>query len=288
MLQYAYRYTLACIWCVLLSTPVNASSNTFNAGVIAYQNQRYNEAEAFWLKIKESSGKNYAAAAYNLAILYQNGHGLFRYDGADLEWYKRAANSGSAAAQFNLGGLYYHGERVPRNINNVIFWWAQAANQDHAEAQYNLAILLTDNKFFARDPGRAQAWLALAAENGHAEAMGLLAAVNLELASAVEVELPDDWQQREKLWLFSQDPEDYSLELYRTDNLDKVREFIRINHIQQVAHIYLHNGQFVVVSGAFNTEFDARAAINPLSDTLKTHPPVARKLAEIQKELRSN
>jgi hypothetical protein len=286
MLQKRIFFALVWLWCVLLNTSASASSNAFNAGVIAYQNQRYAEAEAFWLKIKEGPGKDYDAAAYNLAILYENGHGLFRYDGADLVWYKRAANSGSAAAQFNLGGLYYHGKRVPRNINTVIFWWAQAANQGHAEAQYNLAVLLTDNKFVARDPGRAQAWLALAAENGHAEAVGLLAAINLELANSVEIELPEDWQQQEKLWLFSQDPEDYSLELYRTDNLDKVRQFIRTNHIQQVAHVYQHNGRFVIVAGVFNTEFDARAAINPLSDTLKTHPPVARKLAEIQKELR--
>jgi hypothetical protein len=292
MLQKRIFFALVWLWCVLLNTSANASSNAFNAGVIAYQNQRYAEAEAFWLKIKEGRGKDYVAAAYNLAILYENGHGLFRYDGADLVWYKRAANSGSAAAQFNLGGLYYHGKRVPRNINDAIFWWAQAANQGHTDAQYNLAVLLTDNKHIPRDPVRAQSWLILAAENGHFDASVLLDTVNKEINDSIKnsdvAELPSDWHQQEKLWLFSQDPNDYSLELERLDSLEQVRIFIRTHQLQGVAHVYEHDTQFVVVSGMFNTGNDARNAITQLSESLQSIEPFARKLANIQEELRGN
>ena len=266
------------------------AANEFSAGVLAYQNKRYEEAEALWLKV--TSGTLMADAAYNLAILYENGHGLYGYPGADIEWYQRAAKAGSLDAQYNLAGLYYSGERIPKNINDAIYWWAQAGNQGHAQAQYNLGVILSNGEHIQADTERALAWLELAAAAGYEPALKLASRLTDQIAEAhkkITTETSNsNWHDNEELWLFHQDPMDYTLELYRHADINNITQFINKHNLGKIAHYYVYRGDIIVVAGLFNTEHDAIEAIAGLTEDLRTNLPRPIVFRDIHSRIRAN
>lgn len=264
----------------------NTFTHQFKAGVLAYQNKCYTEAEALWLQVK--SGPEYGSAAYNLAILYELGYGRLNYDGADLDWYQRSAKDGFAVAQFNLGGLYYRGERLPKNIKNAIYWWAQAGNQGHTESQHNLAVLLVEGKEVPQDLHKAQHWLSLSTELGYQPSKSLLANVQAQLESmrlSNPPVLSKDWQQQHQNWLLNQEPDDYTLELFCNQHLQQVLNLLESVNITEVSHLYHYKTNYIVVAGSFNTRHQALSAIPALSDDLQRLSPKPRKLAMIQAQL---
>jgi hypothetical protein len=283
-------YKLAFVLGVLaLTTSETSYAYQFQAGVLAYKQARYEEAEGLWLQV--TSGPDFANAAFNLAILYENGHGKYRADGVDLKWYRIAAKSGSMPAQFNLGGLYYSGTRVARDIDQAIYWWAQAGNQGHSEAQHNLGVLLADGKNLPQDLDKARDWLQLAAAQRYQPAIDLLKTIDIAIEKNrpnKQAALEDNWQRDHEYWLFQQDPEDYSLELMRSTSQREVIEFIESMGLQEIAKVYQTGWHMVVLAGVFNTHNDAKNAITNLTEELQTQNPKPRKLAYVQRELREN
>ena len=271
-----------------MATSETRGSN-FEAGVLAYHNGLYEEAEALWLRV--DSGPDLAKAAYNLAILYEQGLGRSNYDGAYLYWYRTAAEAGSLEAQYNLGGLYYRGERVPRNLSDAVFWWAQAANRGHAEAQYNLGVILSNGRDFPVDTEKAKEWLAMAARQGYAPAQQLLTALDdpeQQDSSPLEADFAPGWEARHELWFYRQDPADFTLEFMRAKSLSELSLFIRRANIQAVARVYRTDDDYVLVAGLFNTESEARAAVDNLTEAVRAVNPGPRQFAGIHGEMRSN
>ena len=61
--------------------------------------------------------------------------------GEAVKWYLLAANQGYAAAQYNLGVMYHYGRGVPEDHKEAEKWYRLAADQGDAAAQYNLKMM---------------------------------------------------------------------------------------------------------------------------------------------------
>ena len=261
----------------------------FEAGVLAYQNGLYDQAEALWLQV--TNGPDAAQAAYNLAVLYESGHGLKGGVNNMLYWYKAAAEKGLAEAQYNYAGLNYAGQHMPKKIEQAIYWWSQAGNQGHQQAQYNLGVLLFEGQEVPRDLANAAQWFALAVGGGYHPAKEYLnktmAALNKQKTAIQQSLSEQQWQQHET-WLFHQDPQDYTLELYRGIDFTDAATFVQQSNVQSVAQYYMQDAKVVVVAGVFSTEHEAGEALSQLTDEIKQQLPKPRKMASVQADLRNN
>ena len=264
-------------------------ANQFSAGVEAYNNGLYNEAEALWMQV--TGGNEATQAAYNLAVLYEQGLGQHGSNERIVSLYKTAAERGSVDAQYNYGGLFYAGERVPRRIEDAIYWWSQAANLGHSEAQYNLGVLLFEGQDIKQNLRLATQWLSFSADAGHELASSLLkeaqAALDAHHESLRQGLSKGEWADHET-WLFHQDPRDLTIELSRFNEVESALSFIDEAGILEVAHPYLDNGQVVVVAGVFTREQDALNAISQLTADVQRRQPKPVAISEVQRALRSN
>ena len=71
--------------------------------------------------------REFAAAQFNLARMYESGHGVARDFREAAALYQKAADRGDPAAQFNLGVMYYKGRGVPRDYVETHKWLKIAA-----------------------------------------------------------------------------------------------------------------------------------------------------------------
>jgi hypothetical protein len=238
------RYVLNLAMLLWLTMGIAVAAGEFDAGVIAYQNKRFEEA-------------------------------------------------GSLDAQYNLAGLYYRGERVPQDISDAIYWLAQVANQGHVEAQYNLGVVLSNGQHAKADPARALTWLRLAAEAEYAPALKLIVEIEQKLKQAAEKTAAQnagtgDWRDAEELWLFHQDPRDFTLELYRNKDFEQVQAFIEQLGIAEISRYYIYGSELIVIGGLFNSHFEATEAIGGLTDDLKLQLPRPITFAAIHDQIRHN
>ena len=109
----------------------------FEAGMAAYQSGDFETALG---KIKPLAEGGHAEAQYNLGLIYANGHGVARDDGAAAKWYEQAARQELTEAQYNLGLMYALGQGVEKNYVLAHMWWTIAARQGHKGASKNREI----------------------------------------------------------------------------------------------------------------------------------------------------
>ena len=79
----------------------------------------------------------------------------------------RAAQSGFAAAQYDLALLYTYGYGVTRDAGESARWCRSAAEAGHVRAQFRMSGLCAAGLGVAKDPGEALFWAELAARSGH-------------------------------------------------------------------------------------------------------------------------
>ena len=58
--------------------------------------------------------------------------------------YRLAAEEGDVAAQVNLGNMYAYGDGVPKNLNEAVKWYRRAADQGDSAGRQLLDNLLND------------------------------------------------------------------------------------------------------------------------------------------------
>ena len=87
-------------------------------------------------------------------------------NGEAVRWYRLAAEQGYAAAQFNLGVMYATGEGVPEDDAEAVRWYRLAAEQGYAAAQFNLGLMYATGEGVPEDAAEAVRWVRLAAEQG--------------------------------------------------------------------------------------------------------------------------
>src|SRR5215467_15847345 len=84
----------------------NFWKNPSSTALVAYQRGDYSTAYRLWRGPAEGGE---AAAAYNLGLLFRDGHGVGQDFSEAARWFTRAANQGFAVAQVDLGALYADG-----------------------------------------------------------------------------------------------------------------------------------------------------------------------------------
>jgi len=86
-------------------------------------------------------------AHYNLALCYENGHGVERNLHKALEHYEAAANKGHSGSLFNLAMLHMSGEDpVPQDKDLAVHLLQQAATKGLPQAQRELGVLFTEEE----------------------------------------------------------------------------------------------------------------------------------------------
>ena len=76
----------------------------------------------------QAAEQGFAAAQYNLGLMYANGQGVHQDDAQAVRWYRKAAEQGFAEAQYNLGVMYAKGEGVRQNYKIANEWFGKACN----------------------------------------------------------------------------------------------------------------------------------------------------------------
>ena len=126
-----------------------------------------------WYRLSAKQG--FAAAQYNLGVMYDRGSGVPEDDAEAVRWYRRAAEQENAIAQFTLGMMYSRGDRVPEDEAEAVRWYRLAAEQGDALAQANLGVMY------------AKRWYLLETEK-----VGALAQTNLGVMYANVDAVPQD------------------------------------------------------------------------------------------------
>ena len=153
-----------------------AYGQTYEAGLRAYEEGRYDRAYEVWRPLAQSGDP---VAQYSLGKLYERGGGAIGQNfGQAARWYGVAARQGIAAAQNNLALMYAQGRGVDRNVSGAIELWLSAARQNHPMAQYNLGLAYFRGEGVAKDEREAAGWFRRAADAGLGDAQYAMGQMN--------------------------------------------------------------------------------------------------------------
>jgi localization factor PodJL len=107
-----------------------------------------------------------AAAAYEVAMRFADGHGVAANNAEAALWLERAAKQGLAPAQFRLGGLYEKGLGVKKDLAAARDLYIAAANKGNGKAMHNLAVLYAEGVDGSPDYTNAAHWFRAASDHG--------------------------------------------------------------------------------------------------------------------------
>jgi len=106
-------------------------------------------------------------AQMTMAILFENGMGVFKDIEKSIYWYTKAANQGLVEAQYLLGELYdnhcYIDEKYQQEAAK---WTEKAAKKGHEQAQYKLSYFYNYGRGVCQDSKKAIEWCRKAANQG--------------------------------------------------------------------------------------------------------------------------
>jgi localization factor PodJL len=107
-----------------------------------------------------------AAAEFEVANRFTEGHGVPPNDEQAMRWLELAAKQGLAPAQFRLGGFYEKGVVVKKDLAVARDFYAAAAAKGNGKAMHNLAVLYAEGINGPADYRTAAAWFYQAADHG--------------------------------------------------------------------------------------------------------------------------
>jgi len=126
-------------------------------------------------KLRSAAVAGDAAAAYEIAKRYAEGHGV----PVDLEeaarWFERAASKGLAPAQFRYGSMLEKGQGVHKDLTQARRLYLAAAGKGNGKAMHNLAVLYAEGVDGPPDYSTAVQWFRKAAQRGIADSQYNLA-----------------------------------------------------------------------------------------------------------------
>jgi localization factor PodJL len=123
---------------------------------------------AHWLERAAKQGL--APAEFRLGGLYEKGTGVKKDLAAARDLYTAAAAKGNGKAMHNLAVLYAEGINGPPDYRSAAHWFRKASDYGITDSQYNLAILYARGIGVEQSYSEAYKWFALAAAAGDAEA----------------------------------------------------------------------------------------------------------------------
>ena len=113
----------------------------------------------------------YPDAQYYMGYMYEYGYGVTQDDAVSLDWYIKAASSGSTRSMINLGLMYEYGDGVEQNYATALAWYKAAANAGDARAATSIGWLYQNGKGVEQDDATAFAWYLMGANAGIPTAM---------------------------------------------------------------------------------------------------------------------
>lgn len=125
-----------------------------------------------WLKrATESADRQYNAAPYHLALLYETGYGddLFKDETYAAQLLTQAADLGHVEASYRLGDAYEHGKLTcPKDPALSVHWYTGAAEAGHPAAMMALCAwyMIGAEPVLEKDENEAYEWARRAAECG--------------------------------------------------------------------------------------------------------------------------
>jgi localization factor PodJL len=126
-------------------------------------------------KLRSAAVAGDAAAAYEIAKRYAEGHGV----PVDLEeaarWFERAASKGLAPAQFRYASMLEKGQGVHKDLTQARRLYLAAAGKGNGKAMHNLAVLYAEGVDGPPDYSTAVQWFRKAAQRGIADSQYNLA-----------------------------------------------------------------------------------------------------------------
>src|SRR6202044_172331 len=117
-------------------------------------------------KLRAAAISGGAAAGFEGATRFAEGHGVLQSDGEAVRWLELAANQGLAPAQFRLGGFYEKGIVVRKDLAAARDLYAAAAAKGNGKAMHNLAVLYAEGIDGPADYRTAAQWFFKAADRG--------------------------------------------------------------------------------------------------------------------------
>ncbi len=117
-------------------------------------------------KLRAAAIAGDAAAEFEVATRFAEGHGIPASDGEAVRWLELAAKQGLAPAQFRLGGFYEKGIAVKKDLAVARDLYAAAAAKGNGKAMHNLAVLYAEGINGPADYRTAAQWFRKAADRG--------------------------------------------------------------------------------------------------------------------------
>lgn len=133
--------------------------------------KQFDNALSFY---KQAAKQNYAAAQYNLGVMYFHGHGVSSDNVESFKWYLKAAKQDHFSAQYNVGLRYDNGKIVPEDDAEAVKWYLMAAEQGYDMAQNKLGYMYEFGKGVKQDYSKALKWYHKSAEQGNMRAQSNL------------------------------------------------------------------------------------------------------------------
>ena len=249
------------------------AKDAFKDAVKAYENGEYEESVRIWTI---HANKGNAVSEYNLAVCYENGHGVDQDINKAIELYRKSANKRHPDSQLNLGKILLAG--IPgeeRDVPSAIYWITEAARNEVAEAQYQLGKLLAEGVDMPKDLVTARYWLLEAEKQNHKQATSLLHNISQDFLSGAS----------DSDWILQQNPDRYTVQISSFSNQEGAHAYIEENGLIDSAIIRNRYGWYLLVGGIFENYNDAHEAIMGLPDEIRDIPPQIRKISTIQKIL---
>ncbi|MGC1539831.1 MAG: tetratricopeptide repeat protein, partial [Xanthobacteraceae bacterium] len=117
-------------------------------------------------KLRAAAIAGNAAAEFEVANRFAEGHVIPQSDAEAVRWLELAAKQGLAPAQFRLGGFYEKGIAVKRDLAVARDLYAAAAAKGNGKAMHNLAVLYAEGINGPADYRTAAQWFRRAADRG--------------------------------------------------------------------------------------------------------------------------
>ncbi len=127
-----------------------------------------NEQAARWLERAAKQGLT--LAQFRLGGFYEKGIGVKKDLAAARDLYTAAAGKGNGKAMHNLAVLYAEGINGPADYRTAAHWFRKAADHGITDSQYNLAILYARGIGVEQNYAESYKWFVLAANQGDSEA----------------------------------------------------------------------------------------------------------------------
>jgi TPR repeat protein/membrane associated rhomboid family serine protease len=100
---------------------------------------------------RRSAAAGLPEAMFDLALLYQQGHGTIKDQQKAIAWYEKAANAGSTDAMNNLGIIYAQGDGVKADPEQAARWFSSAAGAGQLAAAKVLSVMYVTGEIKGTD-----------------------------------------------------------------------------------------------------------------------------------------